>query len=349
MSVSELLVTVEPEPNGPSRYMRTTSMLSAEVDLELPNSDRIRLFSKAEAGLLAESVRKRNVFARHSWENNFYLNRVSELADQTVVEIFRPGDPRDIAEEAQMAVELVERLAVLSSTVAMTKSELQRKLGIGAKRGDEIDFSNDFELRFLRSRQKAAPSVQGIRIDERFRKRFFKCGFHNLVGQHLSGNNLAKRVLTSLDWLFESRLEPKLPASVVKTCVALESLLIFSETESLARSLSERAAFILSPAPSTRREISDVVKRFYEARSGVVHGGRKKAKKLTPGLAESVDRLAVLLCLVVGSNYDLWPSPDALREWCEDQRWGKPSIEVNIPFSVAYLNNAIMLSRKSAQ
>src|SRR5688572_12036648 len=114
-------------------------------------------------------------------------------------------------------------------------------------------------------------------------------------------------MLTSLDWLFESRLEPQLEASVVRTAIALESLLIFDKSESLARSLSERAAFILSPHPDRRREISRIVKRFYDARSRVVHGSHKKAKHLTPSLVESVDRLSMLLCLVIGTNQELWP------------------------------------------
>jgi hypothetical protein len=287
------------------------------------------------------------VFTRHSWENNFYLQRLGELEDHTIIEVFRPGDPQNMAEEAEEAAALIEKLAVLSSTVMMTKSELQRKLGISSKRRTEIDFANDFQLRFLRSRQKAVPAVQGVSIDERLRRRFLKCGFHNLVGHYSPENKLAERVLTALNWLFESRLEPSLQASVVKTSVALESLLIFSESESLARSLSERAAFILSPCPNTRREISGIVKRFYEARSGIVHGSRKKARKLTGSLAESVDRLAVLLCLVIGSNYEIWPSDDNLREWCEDQRWGEPSSKVDIPFPVTYLKNAIALSQKN--
>jgi hypothetical protein len=335
------------ERSAPSRYMRTTWMLSAQTELEVSNFLRIRTLTKDEARLLAESIRKRNVFARHSWENNFYLQRLDELSDRTIIEVFLPGDPRDIAEEAGDAADLLEKIAVLSTTLAMTKEDLQRKLGVGTRLSSEVDFAYDTQLRFLRSRSRATPDVQGVQIDQRFCRRFFKCGFQHLVERHSSYNNLDRRVLASLDWLYEARLEPRLQASIVKTAVALESLLIFSESESLARSLSERAAFILSPSPDTRRKVSDIVKRFYEARSGVVHGSRKKARKLTPALAESVDRLSVLLCLVIRTNSELWPSDDALREWCEDQRWGKPSTDVHIPFARTYMNNALALGRKN--
>jgi hypothetical protein len=333
----------------PSRYMRTTWMLSAQMELRLSDSLAIRVFGEDEARLLAESVRKRNVFARHSRENDFYLNRIYELSGRTIIEASFPSDPEGIAKQAEEAValvDLVEKVSVLSTTLAIAKSDLQRRLGISRKPRSELDFAYDPQLRFLRSRSTTAPTVQGIKADQQFSNRIFRCGFHRLVERPLFRSSLAKRVYACLDWLYESRLEPRLQASIVKTAVALESLLVFSETESLARSLSERSAFILSPSPDTRREISRIIKRFYEARSGVVHGSRKKAKKLTPALAESVDRLSVLLCLVIGSNYQLWSSDDALREWCEDQRWGRPSTDVHIPFARNYLSNAIVLSHK---
>ena len=199
--------------------------------------------------------------------------------------------------------------------------------------------------RFLRSRARPAPVAQGVLIDERFCKRFSRCSFNTLPDYMQSRTDIAKRVSRSLDWLFDSRTEPRLEAAVVKTSIALESLLIFSESESLAQSLSERAAFVLSSNPDRRHLISRTLKRFYEARSGVVHGSQKKAKKLTPALLETVDRLAILLCLIIAANSRLWYSADALREWCEGQRWGDPSKEVQIPFPGSYLRNAIALSQ----
>jgi hypothetical protein len=111
-----------------------------------------------------------------------------------------------------------------------------------------------------------------------FCKRFSRCGFDTLANYIQSNSDISNRLAVSLAWLFDSRIEPRLAASVVKTSIALESLLIFSESESLAQSLSERAAFILSPDPSRRQQISRMLKRFYDARSGVVHGSQKKAK-----------------------------------------------------------------------
>jgi len=331
----------------PSQYFRVTWLLSAETALQFPDSSRVRFFGEDEADSLAQEIRRRNVFARHSWENNFYIQRINELSNHTVIEVFRPGDPQDMAEEAENVADLIEKLAVLSSALALQKHELQRKLGISSRLRTEIGFIVGPGCRYLQSRARAVPIAQGICVDERFCRRFSGCGFFDLYKYCLSQSNLAERVRSSLDWLFESRREPRLSASVVKTAIALESLLIFDESESLARSLSERAAFVLSSSAETRRQISGIVKRFYDARSGVVHGSRKKLRYLTPSLVEAVDRLSVLLCLVIGANHQLWPSIDSLREWCEMQRWGEPSTEVRVPYTYTYLRNAVKLSQKA--
>jgi hypothetical protein len=328
----------------PSRYIRTTRMLSARAELKFADLSRIRFFSPREADELAEQVRKRNVFARHSWENNFYLQRVKALADHTVIEVFRQGDPRDIGEKTEQVATSLERITVLSSSIALDRGQLQRKLGISAGPRSEISFMISPGFRFLRSRTRPVPATQGVLIDERFCKRFSRCGFNTLADYMQSTTDLAKRVSRSLDWLFDSRTDPRMEAAVVKTSIALESLLIFSESESLGQSLSERAAFALSSNPDRRRLISRTLKRFYDARSGVVHGSEKKVKKLTPTLLEAVDRLAILLCLVIAANSRLWHSADALREWCEGQRWGEPSKDVQLPFLGSYLRNALALS-----
>lgn len=333
-----MLIVGSPQP---SRYMRTTWMISAQEVLKFPDSSRIRFFGSAEADELAEQVRKRNVFARHSRENNFYVQRVRELANHSIIEVFRPGEPKNMADEAYQISSVLEKITILSSIIATRKTDLQRKLGISARPRTETDFIVSPQFRYLRSRAKSAPAVQGIRIDRSFCKRFTRCGFDVLAAYCECQNELASRVLKSLDWLFESRVESRLPASVVKTSIALESLLVFSESESLAQSLSERAAFIISPDPNRRYLVSRILKRFYDVRSGVVHGSPKKARKLTLSLLETVDRLVVLMCLTIAANPELWTTTKALYEWCERQRWGEPWSDIKIPFPDLYLKNVI--------
>ena len=104
-----------------SRYVRTTWMLNAQCNLELSAfKARVRFLSDQEAAGLAETARRRNVFARHSWENNFYIQQIFKLSNKTVIEVLRPGDPDDMLSDAQTVAGLLERLAVLSSTFALS-------------------------------------------------------------------------------------------------------------------------------------------------------------------------------------------------------------------------------------
>jgi len=205
------------------------------------------------------------------------------------------------------------------------------------------------EYRFLRSRDRPSPIVNGIAIDERFRKRFNKCGFQELTKYVQTESPIAKRIFRCLDWLLKSRMELSLSASIVKTGIALESLMIISESESLAQTLSERTAFIMSTNPDIRYQISRLIKAFYDARSGVVHGGKKKIKKVSQSLLEAVDRLVILVCLIMAANNMLWETSEALRQWCESQRWGTPSDQVKSPFPNRYLRDALKLYQKESK
>jgi hypothetical protein len=320
-------------------------MLSAQAPLEFPDSSRIRFIGADEANHLAEEVRKRNVFARHSWENNFYVERARGLADQTVIEVSYPGDPKSMRDKAEETALQVERIAVLSSALAIKKQDLLRKMGISHMRRTEVDFIFSADFRFISSTSIITPKIQGLLIDDTFSKRFSQCGFYGLGSYLHSNSDLSSRVSLSIQWLFDSRVEPRIQSAAVKSAISLESLLIFSETESLAQSLSERAAFILSANPARRQLISRILKRFYEVRSGVVHGSQKNAKKLTQNLLETVDRIAVLLNLAISANSKIWSDVDSLRVWCESQRWGEPSKEINIPFPDKYLRNLLAVGK----
>lgn len=328
-------------PKIKSRFIRNTRMLNAQTSLNFLDSSQLRFLSSDEANLLAEKVRKRNVFSRHSWENNFYYQRAKDLANQTVIEISYPGDPVTIKEKAEEIATQIERITVLSSTLVLKKKDFLRKMGINIKPRLGLNFTYSPDFQFISSTSNKVSNIEGLTIDKKFSKRFSQCGFYTLTTYVQSSSDLANRVSLSLQWLFDSRVEPRIQASVVKTSIALETLLIFAESESLAQTLSERAAFILSSNPVRRKLISRILKRFYEVRSGVVHGSKKKARKLTENLLEAVDRIALLLNLVISSNTAIWSSTESLREWCETQRWGEPSNEIVIPFPDTYLKNML--------
>jgi hypothetical protein len=325
-----------------SHYFRTTWMLSAKEDFKVSASCTIRYFCAEDAEKLAIEVHKRYLHARHQREIHFYVKRAKDLGNHTVLEFFLPSKLRDLHSKADKIASTLEKLAVLSSTMALNKNGLQKKLGISLYLRPDFDFivNPDFKIN---SNTCKIPARKGIIIDERFKNRFSDCGFTNLFSYLQSDLKIAERVNNSIGWLFASRIEPDLEASVVKSSIALETLLIFSESESLARSLSERAAFILSSNPAKRQQISKIIKNFYNVRSGIVHGNKDKLNKISPMLLESVDRFLIMLYVLIAKNNQIWKTSDSLRDWCETQRWGEPSKEIKCPFSRSYLNRAIKL------
>src|SRR5438094_7833332 len=113
-----------------SRYLRTSWLLVAQEPIRINDSVSILSISDDQARKLAEIIQKKNVFARHSWERHFYVDRALELAGRTVIEIFAPGDPKSVAEPAEIEATLVEQLLVLASTFFLDRRSLQKKLAV---------------------------------------------------------------------------------------------------------------------------------------------------------------------------------------------------------------------------
>lgn len=331
------------------RYLRTVASLDARAPLVFPDRSVVRLFPSHEAAKFIDGMRRANVIARMSGEQNFYLNRAAELGDKTVIEVFGLAEPDDMLDRGEQIAVGIEKLCILSTTLFMRKRELLRRLGISTNMSAEVNFAVTSQFQRIRSRSDYSRNQGRIIVDEPFCSRFRKCGFLELFEYLQTQSNLASRVRVSAGWLLESRRETSPTASIVKTAIALESLLIFSESESLARSLSERVAFVLSDSALLRREISGIILRFYDVRSGIVHGSKKKVKNLSLALIECVDRLSLILYLIIALNSDLWPDVEALRYWCDEQKWGSPSSNIKAPLPKSYLRNALMLVNKNRE
>lgn len=307
----------------------------------------MRRLPRDEAEELAVEISSRNVFARHSWENNFYVQRMKGLGDQTVIEVFLPGQPSQIAENAEFQAELVERIAILSAQLGSPRNQVQHKLGVSPSITTEVSFIIGPEVRYITSRMSQSPEISGVTVDQRFSRRFVRCGM-DVLFQHCTSNHaLAQRIRSSVDWLFQSITDPLLSASVVKAAIAIETLLILSKSEPLSKSLSERSAFLLSPDADTRRRISRLVKRFYDVRSAVVHGSKKKPTPISNELLSSIERITLLLCSLISANSVRWKNLDQLQDWFEDQRWGRPWKDLTVPFPSTYLSRALDKGEKS--
>ena len=188
-----------------SRYIRSTSMICAQEPLTFNDFSQLRIFTADEATKLADQIRRHNLFARQVGDDHFYIQRVKALAGRTIIEVFRAGDPKSIGEEAEDAATRIERIVVLSSTIALKKSDLLRRLGITSRIAPEINLSIGPGFYFLRSRAKRHPAARGIVVDQTFQKRFVRCGFPTLADYIIARGDMADRIRSCLDWLFDSR------------------------------------------------------------------------------------------------------------------------------------------------
>lgn len=296
---------------------------------------------------MAAKAQHRSVFARHSWENNFYLERIHQLAGNTIVEVFADGPIDSMLTAARAKAELAERIALISSTLGLRRHRTQRLLAITGHRrfGFDLAISPGFE--YLRSSARSETSPRGVPIDAAFVRRFERCGFALLLQVASSSHAMAGRLLQSIYWLSESRQEPAAAAAVIKTAIGLESLLIANETESLRGPLAERSAFLLSGDPAIRERVARSVRRFYDVRSGIVHGGRKKGTTVHPSLLDGIDRLVVLLTVMLATNANEYLSFDKLVAWVDGQKWGAKTEPIRRPFPASHLTRAIQLAEQA--
>lgn len=337
-----------PEEALTSRYIRTSWMLIAEEPLAIAEvKARVYRVTEDEALVLINAFRNRSVYSRDSRENDFYVKRAERLAGATIIEVLSPGDPDAAIPYAEPLADLIERIVVLSSVLAVRRSSLHRTLSVGPHRDTTFDLVIDSNIQYLRSRSRPTRAPRGLSIDTTSRSRFLRCGFPILVVACSHEADLARRLTACLNWMFESRLEHVPDAAIVKSAIALETLLIADKNEPLGRTLSERAAFILGNSLDRRREVSRCVRRFYDARSAVVHGGKARSKVSLPTLIDGIDRLILLMCLTIAANAKTWPSTPTLQEWCEQQRWGTTPPGVTMPFPQQYLDRALKLIAKS--
>jgi hypothetical protein len=329
-----------------SRYLRTSWRLFPSDILRFHEyTASIRSITKNEVEKLNEEAQRNNSFIRQPYGNPFYPSRILKLSDKTVIEIFKAGYPSEIGKALDSIALSIETAVISSSILNTTRVQFHNRLAIGKEIGRDHDITIGPGYKSFRSRSKREFIPKGIMIDSRFIKQFNENGFHKLIQYCQSGSDLSQRVVSALTWLIDSRQEASLTAAFVKTSIALESLLIFNDNEPLSRSLSERCAYILSSYANIRASVSRIVRDFYDARSGIVHGGRRKSDLISPKLLELVDRIVVLLVLKLSANDKKWISKDVLRDWCENQKWDVSDIRVTCPFKDHYFNSIIKYSK----
>lgn len=306
----------------------------------------VRLLSASEAGELADLCRRRNVFARHSWENDFYVRRISELSETSVIEVHMLGQPHQVWERASEVADMVETALMLSTVFALDRKSLHRRLAVTSHRREVTGLAIGPGFRYLRSNRRPVPAALGVMVDKRVANRFERLRFEALIAACLGNSDLGRRLTGCLKWLLESRLDSSEPAALVKSAIALETLLVVSDSEPVARSLAERIAFILGFDGEDKQSLARFTRSFYDARSAVVHGGKRKARPL-PGILAAIDRIATMAALTVGLNSAIFRNGEALSAWCDQSRWGLVDAPLDRPFRQTELRRALGLAEVS--
>ena len=325
-----------------SRFLQTSWRISVETPILLTNPRiLIHKIGSRDVNDLAEKARKRNPFSRHSYESDFYVQRLREFSGKTVIDIFIEGSPDNTIIKSQKAANTVEKLILLSSIFAVSREQFLKQYGITSYDRTNYDISIGPRFRFLKTKKQSKGEHHPLMIDERTYRRFYRCRFPKLISSCLGDTKISKRLNNATSWLFQSRYDPSLQSSTVKTAIALESLLMFDEHESITQSLSERAAFLLSNDTEIRNNISRLIKRFYSIRSGIVHGSKKRNRKPNIRILESIDRIVLILCIIIAENDSKWKTNEDLKNWFLKEKFGAPDLSVNVPLPEMYLSNAI--------
>jgi len=333
-----------------SRFLRTTWILNASASLDLAEDGvAIRRISEVESDDMTAMARKRNVFARHSWENNFYIERIGQLRGTTVLEVFLPGSIDEVLEEARTRAEYLERVALVSAIFAVQRQRMLQMLGIGAHRQSGFDLAISPGFEFLRSTARPESRARGVPVDTAFERRFVRDGFLELLRAGYASTGLRDRLKLSVRWLSESRQETELTAAIVKSAIALESLLIANEVENLRGPLAERTAFLLSDDSAMRERIAKVIRKFYDIRSSIVHGGRRRPIAVPVQILEGVERLTALVAVTLAANRLQSPTFDAVVEVVNKRKWGDKLPIIRRPFRSSALSWALKLSEGRAR
>ncbi len=324
-------------------YLRTTPRLDVAGTLKF-GSATLRRWTEQEAEVLADRLRRRTVFARHSAERDLYAEKAKALAMATVMEIVFPDNHDLVADDIRAAGDLHERLLFLVDTWARKRPAIHRALGVSVhSHGHEaIDLLAAANLSHVSTQMKRTTSRQGVAIDAtKTARRAKRLGLDAAIVSNLwrTRCETAGRIRSALEWLEQSKLEARHDAAIVKTAIGLETLFVFNGSEPPRRAVSERLAYLLGETASERMALSRALSKFSDLRSAVVHGGRRR--NLPVSILDHVDRLLLLACLGIAGQMASSQTTEKLRSWFESLRWGAVSLPPQIPSSRALVRQAL--------
>ncbi len=138
-------------------------------------------------------------------------------------------------------------------------------------------------------------------------------------------NKWHERILSSIEWIGRGLRDTNPAKSLVQFTFALEALFSFQEkgflvSPSIASTLSEFTAFIIADNLSERLDAVKKIKRMYEKRSAVAHGGTQVVP--TGLVSESMNLMRDLITKII-TNPDLRDlrTIEEVREWIDKKKY----------------------------
>lgn len=115
----------------------------------------------------------------------------------------------------------------------------------------------------------------------------------------------AKHLRTGAEWLFDSQAEPNETTALLFAAIGLEAVLEAPANEVTAR-LGDRVAYLLGRNQTDRKRISESYRKFYQVRSGLVHG---RERTLDADGRYQILWAQEVLRSVLAKDLELWPMP----------------------------------------
>lgn len=141
---------------------------------------------------------------------------------------------------------------------------------------------------------------------------------------NLALNEMERKLLSGIRWLGEATKPDSLSARFLKVATALECLIGGEPSEEnlttrgITAMLAERAAFVVGDDKDSRMDIDREVRKYYQMRSGIVHGGDKEVSGDNfEKFGALVRRIALSLVIHLPENRKI----DDLQKWVIKQRY----------------------------
>lgn len=132
-------------------------------------------------------------------------------------------------------------------------------------------------------------------------------------------NEFEKRLTDAIFWFGEGVTDDKSTMKFIKSCFALESLLLRDPNEPVQNNISERLAFIIGTDLDGRRFVKKEMKKLYRLRSDIVHGRQDEVTEGELNLLERFTR-SCLISFCNEAPFMNFTNDSQLFEWVEEKK-----------------------------